>query len=135
MDELFDYLKQNSNLKNLKHAEENYEYRILKKLKEDLASIFHDEIKNVIFPKKPEVLEDLKIFRRLFSLHDYEENNRINETLRQCWLQRSDESELISTFLSELDLDKHKVQNQLWKLLIKSLNGIKGRLEVRLKKF
>ena len=125
MDELFDYLKQNSNLKNLKHAEENYEYRILKKLKEDLASIFHDEIKNVIFPKKPEVLEDLKIFRRLFSLHDYEENNRINETLRQCWLQRSDESELISTFLSELDLDKHKVQNQLWKLCINSLCGIK----------
>ena len=114
----------------MKYAEENYEYHFFKKLKEDLTSIFHEEIKNVIFPKKPEVLEDLKIFRRFFSLHDYEENNRINETLRQCWLQRSDESELISTFLSELDLDKHKVQNQLWKLLIKSLNGIKGRLEV-----
>ena len=119
----------------MKYAEENYEYHLFIRLKEDLTSIFHEEIKIAKFPKKPEVLEDLKIFRRHFSLHDYEENNRLNETLKHCWLESSNESELISTFLSELDLDKHKVQNQLWKLLINSLNGIKRRLEVRLKKF
>ena len=104
----------------MKYAEENYEYHFFKKLKENLTSIFHEEIKIAKFPKKPEVLEDLKNFRRHFSLHDYEENNRLNETLRHCWLESSNESELISTFLSELDLDKHKVQNQLWKLCIKS---------------
>ena len=116
MNVLFDYIKDNLELESLQNAEENYADHIFKKFKEELASILHDEIKNQKFSKKPEFLEDLKEFRRHFSLHNEEENSRVNETLRAYWLESSDESKLISEFLSDFNLDDHKVWTQLWTL-------------------
>ena len=96
-------------LENLESAEENYEYHILKQFKEELTSILHEEIKNSKSPKKPQVLRDLRSFRRHFQLHDEEEDDRLKENIRKYWLESSDESELISTFLKDFNFDDHKV--------------------------
>merc|ERR1712079_834539 len=131
LDALFDYIKDNLELESLQNAEENYADHIFKKFKEDLASIVHDEIKNQKILRKPELLEDLRDFRRHFSLHDEEENSRVNETLRAYWLESSNESELISEFMSDFNLDDHKDSVGTLKFTATKISST-GHLEVTL---
>merc|ERR1711902_395697 len=123
--------RSNLELESLQNAEENYADHIFKKFKEDMASILHDEIKNQNFSKKPELLEDLRDFRRHFSLHDEEENSRVNETLRAYRLESWNESELISEFLSDFNLDDHKDSVGTLKFTATKMSST-GHLEVTL---
>merc|ERR1712079_953218 len=87
-------------------------------------------IKNQKFSKKPELLEDLRDFRRHFSLHDEEENSRVNETLRAYRLESWNESEWISEFLSDFNLDDHKDSVGTLKFTVSKMST--GHLEVTL---
>ena len=104
----------NLTIKCNENAEENYAENIFGIIKEKLTTVMQEEIQNFEEFKTPSdktvALEELRRFRREFSL---KENEVLNDSIWVSWLNNSDDSELISKFLSELDFSNQNVTGKL----------------------
>lgn len=116
LDDLLNYIHKNLKIESIENAEEDYAQNIFERIKENLTSVMQEEIQNSSSDKfktpsdKTKALEELRRFRREFSL---EENTILNDSIWVSWLNNSDDSELISEFLSELDFSNQNVTGKL----------------------
>ena len=101
---MFAYIKGNLTLTELKSAEKDYEDKLFKQFKEEMAAILHEEIKTSELQNKSELFKDLKDFRRDLSIHNVEEAKKLDKSLQKY----ATTSELISKFLSDFDKTKQK---------------------------
>ena len=107
------YIHDNLKIEDLKNAEENYAEKLFNLITEKLTSLMQEEIEIAPFESpsdKTVALEELRRFRREFSL---KENDILNDSIWISWLNNSDDSELISKFLSELDFSNQNVTGKL----------------------
>ena len=107
------YIHDNLKIEDLKNAEENYAEKLFNLITEKLTSLMQEEIEIAPFESpsdKTVALEELRRFRREFSL---KENDILNDSIWVSWLNNSDDSELISKFLSELDFSNQNVTGKL----------------------
>lgn len=110
------YIHENLKIEDIKNAEENYAEKLFTMIKEKLTSLMQEEIEiaDCKFFKSPSdktrALEELRRFRREFSLT---ENDSLNDSIWVSWLENSDDSELISKFLSELDFSNQNVTGKM----------------------
>ena len=110
---MLNYIHNNLTIDCIENAEENYAESIFERIKENLTSVMQKEIENSSFKTpsdKTVALEELRRFRREFSL---KENDILNDSIWVSWLKNSDDSELISEFLSELDFSNQNVTGKL----------------------
>ena len=114
LEDLLNYIHDNLTIEFVENGEENYAQNIFERIKENLTSVMQEEIENFQDFKTPSdktaALEELRIFRRGFSL---KENASLNDSIWDSWLKNSDDSELISEFLSELDFSNQNVTGKL----------------------
>ena len=113
LQDLLTYIHDNLKIEDLKNAEENYAEKLFNLITEKLTSLMQEEIEIAPFESpsdKTVALEELRRFRREFSL---KENDILNDSIWVSWLNNSDDSELISKFLSELDFSNQNVTGKL----------------------
>ena len=107
------YIHDNLKFEDIKNAEENYAEKLFNLITEKLTLLMQEEIETASFKSpsdKTVALEELRRFRREFSLI---ENDSLNHSIKESWLENSDDSELISKFLSELDFSNQNVTGKL----------------------
>ena len=113
LQDLLTYIHDNLKIEDIKNAEENYAEKLFNLITEKLTLLMQEEIEIAPFESpsdKTVALGELRRFRREFSL---KENDILNDSIWISWLNNSDDSELISEFLSELDFSNQNVTGKL----------------------
>ena len=113
LQDLLTYIHDNLKIEDIKNAEENYAEKLFNLITEKLTLLMQEEIEIAPFESpsdKTVALGELRRFRREFSL---KENDKLNDSIWVSWLNNSDDSELISKFLSELDFSNQNVTGKL----------------------
>lgn len=113
LEDLLNYIHNNLTIERIENAEENYAQNIFEKIKENLTSVMQEEIQKSSFKTpsdKTVALEELRRFRREFSL---KENDILDNSIWASWLKNSEDSELISKFISELDFSNQNVTGKM----------------------